>query len=280
LWHTDVEPPPPPHPTLLTPNPYFLPPTPTPTPTTPHHTRRTAHPTPQPPTPTGILHSLVPLPLLVDCHCLQIPETLQGMYRWFNVPASADPKSPDNPLNHIRAHAKVEDYVLLKLDIDNNAVEELIVNSILADPEVGWCSRATATPLPLSPLARRLPPPRNPSPQAPSLVVSGCRLTMPCAPARISYCTCHRARQALPLPHYLSSENYCDLCMPPALCSSPLPSPQIMALVDEFYWEHHVNMEPLASCCWATTKLPKKQEASLAYFSKLRAAGLRAHSWT
>lgn len=58
------------------------------------------------------------------------------MYRWFNVPASSDPKSPDNPLNHIRAHAKVEDYVLLKLDIDNNEVEEAIVNSMLRDPEV------------------------------------------------------------------------------------------------------------------------------------------------
>ncbi len=55
---------------------------------------------------------------------------------------------------------------------------------------------------------------------------------------------------------------------------------QILSLVDEFYWEHHVNMEPLASCCWATTGLSKKQDVSLAYFTKLREAGLRAHSWT
>ena len=58
-----------------------------------------------------------------------------------------------------------------------------------------------------------------------------------------------------------------------------LASPSLMALIDDFYWEHHVNFAPLNSA-WRTHRSPKKMNDSLDMFSGLRHAGVRAHSWT
>ena len=41
---------------------------------------------------------------------------------WYTVPAEPNPDNWNNPLKHLRAVAKPEDYVLFKLDIDNNPV--------------------------------------------------------------------------------------------------------------------------------------------------------------
>jgi hypothetical protein len=81
---------------------------------------------------------VTPAPLA--CHP-QVPAVLRPWYHWFNIPASSDPKSGDNPLNHIRAVARPEDYVLLKLDIDCTPVEEAIIAQLLSDPTLlvsGW----------------------------------------------------------------------------------------------------------------------------------------------
>ena len=49
----------------------------------------------------------------------------------FNIKASPG-DDWDNPLRHLLATATPEDYVLFKLDIDTNEVEEAIVRSLLA----------------------------------------------------------------------------------------------------------------------------------------------------
>ncbi len=111
------------------------------------------------------------------------------MYHWYNIPASPDRKHWDNPLNHLRAVAKKEDYVLFKLDIDMNTVEEAMV-------------------------------------------------------------------------HYL------------------LDSPELLELIDDFFWEHHVNFEPMARWWGLSQDNSRNMTDSLALFTALRRAGVRAHSWT
>ena len=60
--------------------------------------------------------------MIVSCHTLS--GELRPLYHWYNVPANPDPASWNNPLKHLRAVATPEDYVLFKLDVDNNAVSD------------------------------------------------------------------------------------------------------------------------------------------------------------
>jgi hypothetical protein len=62
-----------------------------------------------------------------------VPKSLLPHYHFFNIPASSDPKDDANPLNMIKAISRWEDYVLLKLDIDNSAVEMEFMEQILSD---------------------------------------------------------------------------------------------------------------------------------------------------
>jgi hypothetical protein len=55
------------------------------------------------------------------------------VYHWLNIPASSEPTSGDNPLNHIKAVAKREDYVVLKLDVEDAQKETLWIRQLLAD---------------------------------------------------------------------------------------------------------------------------------------------------
>jgi hypothetical protein len=61
----------------------------------------------------------------------QIPAHLKPIYHWYNIPAHSDPEHPDNALNHIMRIARPEDYVVVKLDIDNTPVEEALMSQIL-----------------------------------------------------------------------------------------------------------------------------------------------------
>jgi hypothetical protein len=56
-------------------------------------------------------------------------------------------------------------------------------------------------------------------------------------------------------------------------------SPDILALVDEFFWEHHVDFEPM-NRAWHLAGYCRNMNDSLNMFSALRRAGIRAHSWT
>jgi hypothetical protein len=74
----------------------------------------------------------------VPAFIVRLPRTgeLKPVYHWFNIRASPDAGNWDNPLNHLRAIARKEDYVLFKLDIDNNPIEEAFVAQLLASPEL------------------------------------------------------------------------------------------------------------------------------------------------
>ena len=64
----------------------------------------------------------------------QIPQHLKPVYHWFNIPVNSNPEHPDNALDYIRATALPQDFVVLKLDIDNTPVEEMLVQQIMDDP--------------------------------------------------------------------------------------------------------------------------------------------------
>ena len=64
-----------------------------------------------------------------------------------------------------------------------------------------------------------------------------------------------------------------------AIVESLLADPLALALIDDFYWEHHVNqidMNPI----WGTTHgLSNSIKDSIVYLRKFRDKGVRAHSW-
>lgn len=60
-----------------------------------------------------------------------IPAHLKPIYHWYNIPTNPEPAHPDNALNYIMRTARPEDFVVLKIDIDNTEVEEALVNQIL-----------------------------------------------------------------------------------------------------------------------------------------------------
>mmetsp|Transcript_49667 Transcript_49667/g.118288 ORF Transcript_49667/g.118288 Transcript_49667/m.118288 type:complete len:412 (+) Transcript_49667:60-1295(+) len=50
--------------------------------------------------------------------------------------------------------------------------------------------------------------------------------------------------------------------------------------VDEFFWEHHINMEPMATKNWKIAQTSTRtQRESIEIFRTLREYGIRAHSW-
>ena len=55
---------------------------------------------------------------------------------YFNIPVNSQPNSKFNPLTHIRDLTNVEDFVVLKLDIDNSPIENSLVQQILHDPSL------------------------------------------------------------------------------------------------------------------------------------------------
>jgi len=61
----------------------------------------------------------------------RVPDDMKARLHFFNTPTSADPADPMNPLTFIRRIAKPGDYIVMKLDIDNNAVETGIVDQII-----------------------------------------------------------------------------------------------------------------------------------------------------
>eukprot|EP01065_Artemidia_motanka_P032646 TRINITY_DN39637_c0_g1_i1.p1 TRINITY_DN39637_c0_g1~~TRINITY_DN39637_c0_g1_i1.p1 ORF type:complete len:413 (+),score=88.71 TRINITY_DN39637_c0_g1_i1:59-1240(+) len=67
-----------------------------------------------------------------------------------------------------------------------------------------------------------------------------------------------------------------------ALVEQLVSDPELMGLVDEFVWEHHVRRHPMTwPGGWGRESLaaPKTTADSYMYFSRLRRGGVRAHSW-
>eukprot|EP01062_Namystynia_karyoxenos_P053341 TRINITY_DN4316_c0_g1_i1.p1 TRINITY_DN4316_c0_g1~~TRINITY_DN4316_c0_g1_i1.p1 ORF type:complete len:487 (+),score=118.60 TRINITY_DN4316_c0_g1_i1:88-1461(+) len=63
----------------------------------------------------------------------RVPHWLRPRLQWYNVPINTSAGSGSNPLEYIRALCRPGDYVVVKLDIDNPAVEESFVEQLVAD---------------------------------------------------------------------------------------------------------------------------------------------------
>ena len=64
------------------------------------------------------------------------PSELHYKTTYHNTAVSADVSTGDNPLMHILALCREEDYVVFKLDIDNNPLEVELVKQLLASPKL------------------------------------------------------------------------------------------------------------------------------------------------
>lgn len=59
-----------------------------------------------------------------------------------------------------------------------------------------------------------------------------------------------------------------------------LREPALSSLIDDMYYEHHINVEPMTSCCWAGMKGSMwTLHHSYDRFIPLRSRGVRIHSW-
>lgn len=63
-----------------------------------------------------------------------MPQALLHKYQYFNVPVSTNTSEAGHPLQVLRRVAQRGDFVLLKLDLDNTAVEHGVASALLADP--------------------------------------------------------------------------------------------------------------------------------------------------
>jgi hypothetical protein len=66
-----------------------------------------------------------------------VPDDLLFAYQWMNIPASSNGSSPANPLNILKRVASDEDFVALKIDIDNGPVELAFIAQIQSDQDLG-----------------------------------------------------------------------------------------------------------------------------------------------
>lgn len=66
----------------------------------------------------------------------QVPAQRHHSYQYINTPATSDPLNPSNPLNILKRITAVDDFVVLKLDIDMPALESEFIDQILADPDL------------------------------------------------------------------------------------------------------------------------------------------------
>jgi len=117
-----------------------------------------------------------------------MPNELAAATHFYNFGVVANVNDVRNPAHVLKTIARPEDYVIFKLDIDNNPIEEAIVESILADPGT-------------------------------------------------------------------------------------------LELIDDFFWEHHVNQIDMNPIWEITSGFNNSIKDSIVYLRKLREKGVRAHSW-
>ena len=89
----------------------------------------------------------------------------------------------------------------------------------------------------------------------------------------------HIATLATPEDYVLFKLDIDNVVVEEGIVRSLLADPALLALVDEFYWEHHVNFRPM-NAAWRTSQDSKYMNASIPVFARLREVGIRAHSWT
>jgi hypothetical protein len=117
-----------------------------------------------------------------------MPNELAAAAHFYNFGVVANVNNVQNPVHVLITIARPEDYVIFKLDIDNNPIEEAIVESLLAD------------------------------------IVA-------------------------------------------------------LELIDDFFWEHHVNQIDMNPIWEITSGFNNSIKDSIVYLRNLREKGIRAHSW-
>lgn len=65
-----------------------------------------------------------------------VPDDMQMKIVFYNYPAIAKVGHSQNPLTHVKLRTRPEDYVVFKLDIDKNILEEEFIRQIMEDPEL------------------------------------------------------------------------------------------------------------------------------------------------
>ena len=66
----------------------------------------------------------------------EIPGNLKPVYHWYNIPVNPAVNHSDNALEYIAKVARPEDWVVLKIDIDNSDVEMQLLERILQDTTI------------------------------------------------------------------------------------------------------------------------------------------------
>merc|ERR1719454_794141 len=66
----------------------------------------------------------------------QVPKDLRGKLVLYNRPASADPSSANNPLNMLASLCDIEDFCVVKVDVDTPSVELPWIQQILQCEDV------------------------------------------------------------------------------------------------------------------------------------------------
>jgi hypothetical protein len=64
-----------------------------------------------------------------------MPPSMLHKVRYYNVPVELDPKALHNPIRLLKASARPEDYVVIKLDIDTSWLEVGLIKQLLGDPD-------------------------------------------------------------------------------------------------------------------------------------------------
>jgi hypothetical protein len=66
----------------------------------------------------------------------KVPDNIKPKLSYYNIPIQQDPSSGDNILNYIRALTTPEDYVMVKIDIDNLKIERALIDQIISSPDL------------------------------------------------------------------------------------------------------------------------------------------------
>ena len=64
-----------------------------------------------------------------------VPDEMKHKMTFYNVPAPKEADEALNPITLLKTTCKEEDFCVLKIDVDNSALEEEWINQILKDPE-------------------------------------------------------------------------------------------------------------------------------------------------
>eukprot|EP00403_Amphidinium_massartii_P035416 CAMPEP_0178444090 /NCGR_PEP_ID=MMETSP0689_2-20121128/39290_1 /TAXON_ID=160604 /ORGANISM="Amphidinium massartii, Strain CS-259" /LENGTH=454 /DNA_ID=CAMNT_0020068235 /DNA_START=158 /DNA_END=1522 /DNA_ORIENTATION=- len=93
----------------------------------------------------------------------------------------------------------------------------------------------------------------------------------------------HIKAVAKPSDHVVVKIDIDNSMVEEAIINSILADETLQTLIDELFWEHHINMRPIARA-WGNKhglsyNVSVGQRVSIGIFRKLRQAGIRAHSW-